>query len=117
MIRLPLKASIMFWWKDESGKHRQSTGRTRDVSERGVFVVTASHPHIGATIGLRMFLDAAFDAMALRIEIEGLVLRVERSRIKRRSGGFAVLSRQIILADSRQNLARGPVGAKDELIQ
>lgn len=91
-IRYPLETSIVFWWKDKNGTYQQNEGRGRDVSDRGVFVFAAACPPVGTSIGLRISLEGFPDAAsALRIEVEGQVLRVERSRTNKGNSGFAVL--------------------------
>jgi hypothetical protein len=100
-IRYPLETSVVFWWKDKNGIYQQNEGRGRDVSDRGAFVFAAACPPIGTSIGLRISLEGFPDAApALRIEVEGRVLRVEQSRSGERSSGFAVLLSNAIVAGS-----------------
>jgi hypothetical protein len=99
-IRYPLETSVVFWWKDENGTYQQNEGRGRDVSDRGAFVFAAACPPVGTAIGLRISLEGFRDAApALRIEVEGRVLRVEQSR-KQGNSGFAVLLSNAIVAGS-----------------
>ena len=90
-IRFPLPAPVVFWWTDENGNHQQSEGRSRDISESGTFVLAAVCPPLGASVGLRISLEAVPDATKiLPIEFDGHVLRVERANAGSESGGFAV---------------------------
>jgi hypothetical protein len=100
-IRYPLETSVVFWWKDESGTYQQSEGRGRDVSDRGAFVLAAACPPVGTSVGLRISVEEFADAApALRIEVEGRVLRVEQSRTGEGNSGFAVLLLNAIVAGS-----------------
>lgn len=100
-IRYPLEAAIVFWWKDENGILKQEQGRGRDASDRGAFIVSAACPPLGAAIGLTIFMEGLPDeAAALRIEVEGRVLRVERSEARAGNSGFAVLLSNAIVAGS-----------------
>ena len=93
-IRFPLQAPVVFWWTDENGNHQQSEGRSRDISESGTFVLAAVCPPLGASVGLRISLEAVPDATKiLPIEFDGHVLRVERVSAGSESSGFAVLKR------------------------
>jgi hypothetical protein len=100
-IRYPLEASVVFWWKDENGVLKQEQGRGRDASDRGAFIVSAVCPPVGTAIGLRIFMEGFPDeAAAVRIDVEGRVLRVERSEASAGNSGFAVLLSNAIVAGS-----------------
>jgi hypothetical protein len=100
-IRYPLETAVAFWWRDENGQNQQFEGRGRDVSDRGVFVFASTCPPVGTGIGLRISLDGLPDlAPALRIDVEGRVLRVEPARSGETSGGFAVMLSNAKVADS-----------------
>jgi hypothetical protein len=99
-IRFPLEASVIFFWKGANGMDQQGTGRSRDVSEHGVFVFTESCPPLGAKVDLSISLPEAGDiAQALRLQIEGHVLRVHDTSGAGDSG-FAVLSEQTLLKNN-----------------
>jgi hypothetical protein len=96
-----LEASVVFWWKDENGILKQEQGRGRDASDRGAFIVSAVCPPVGTAIGVRIFMEGFPDeAAALRIDVEGRVLRVERSKASAGNSGFAVLLSNAIVAGS-----------------
>jgi hypothetical protein len=100
-IRYPLEASVVFWWKDENGTYQQKEGRGRDASDRGAFVFAGACPPVGAGIGLRIFMEGCPDeAAALRIEVEGRVLRIEGSPTSGENIGFAVLLSNAMVARS-----------------
>ena len=100
-IRYPLEASVLFWWKDENGILKQEHGRGRDASDRGAFIVCAACPPLDTPIALTIFMEGLpGEAAALRIEVEGRVLRVERSESSAGNSGFAVLLSNAIVARS-----------------
>ena|ERR1700693_3178956 len=99
-IRFPLEVSVDFWWTDDAGTHRQGEGHSRNVSEGGAFVIAIDCPPLGASVGLRMVFDSFADGTrALRMEVEGRVLRVEPSVIGTGYGGFAILSNEALLEE------------------
>jgi hypothetical protein len=100
-IRYPLDASVLFWWKDESGIYRQNEGRGRDASDRGAFVLAADCPPVGTGIRLRICIEGFPDsAAALRIEVEGQILRIEEAWPSGGITGFAVLLSKALVPDS-----------------
>jgi hypothetical protein len=98
-IRYPLEASVVFWWKDEHGACKQEEGRGRDASDRGAFILSPECPPVGAGIRLRISMEG-FPNEAVRIDVEGRVLRVERGRASGRNSGFAVLLSNAVVAGS-----------------
>jgi hypothetical protein len=99
-IRFPLQAPVVFWWTDENGTHQQGEGRSRDISESGAFVFAAACPPLGASVGLRIWLEGAHDGTeTVPIEVDGLVRRVEQSDARNESSGFALLNRSWKLHD------------------
>ena len=100
-IRYPLEAPVVFWWRNENGVSKQEQGWGRDASDRGAFVVSAVCPPVGTAIGLRISMEGFPDeAAALRIDVKGRVLRVERSEASGGNDGFAVLLSNAIVAGS-----------------
>jgi hypothetical protein len=96
-----LEAAVVFWWKDENGILKEEQGRGRDASDRGAFIVSAVCPPVGTAIGLRIFMEGfADEAAAVRIDVEGRVLRVERGRASGENSGFAVLLSNAVVAGS-----------------
>jgi hypothetical protein len=90
-IRFPLEALTVFWWLD-SGVVKRSEGRTRDISEKGAFVLASTCPPQGIQIGFKFFLPAlsGFERRT-RVEADGHVLRVERAQGHEECEGFAIL--------------------------
>lgn len=99
-IRFPLEASVTFFWTSEAGMSRHGAGRSRDISEHGVFVLADDCPPLGSKIGLNISLPEFSDiAQALRVQIEGRVLRIDTGSGMGASG-FAVMSEQTLLAEN-----------------
>lgn len=93
-IRFPLQAPVVFWWRDENGNHQQGEGYSRDISESGAFVHGVSCPPLGASVGIKISLEAAAGATEMvPIEFHGHVLRVEEASAANENRGFAVLRR------------------------
>ena len=92
-IRFPLQVPVVFWWADENGTPRRDEGRTRDISESGVFVFAVTCPSLGVSVGLKISLEAIPDSIEIiLLEIDGRVVRIEKSDVAGdRSIGFAVL--------------------------
>lgn len=99
-IRYPLEAPVVFRWKDEGGVYQLGEGQSRDVSERGVFVIAANCPPTRADVELTIDFAALPTVMrAMQMEVEGRVVRVEPG-MGQRNGGFAVLAEQALLSES-----------------
>lgn len=106
-IRFPLEALTVFWWLD-SGVVKRSEGRTRDLSETGAFVLAGTCPPEGIQIGFKVFLPAlsGFERKT-RVEADGCVLRVERTRGREECDGFAILIEHILLRVNNDVFERG----------
>jgi hypothetical protein len=90
-MRLPLQTPVSFWWTNVDGTALQGEGRSRDVSEHGAFVFAPVCPPVGSSVMLLMALEGVPDGIGpLPVEIEGLVLRIERSPAGKEMGGFAI---------------------------
>ena len=99
-IRYPLPMPVTFLWNDIQGKPRQDQGLTRDIGLSGEFVLAGNCPAEGAPISLDILLPRAATAMrALRIQVEGTVVRVDHAESSARTTGFAVLNQRTVLAE------------------
>lgn len=112
-IRFPLEALTVFWWSD-TGVVKRSEGRTRDISETGVFVLANTCPPEGIQIGFKVFLPAlsGFERKT-RVEADGYVLRVERTPGRQACDGFAILIEHILLRVNNDIFERGEGGGSD----
>src|ERR1700733_3559862 len=94
-IRFPLEASVEFWWRDMGGRTHHGLGRSRDISEHGVFVLAARCPPKGDQVELNILIDELTETgELLQVHINGKVLRVDEISAEKEGFGFAVLSNQ-----------------------
>ena len=96
-IRYPLQLPASFSWEDEQDIVRQGEGRTRNISEKGVFVDAAMCPPIGSSVELHFTLPALSDTTRkMHVQHTGGTLRLEGKEQGEHSSGFAITSRKVI---------------------
>ena len=111
-MRYPLEAKVSFHWKDKDGIRRQGEGTSRDLSETGTFVFAPACPPVGSDVELKIsFAALPSAASALRMELEGRVLRVEQTTAGKGSGGFAVATNEATLRESDESAGEENAGA------
>lgn len=97
-LRYPLHASVIFLWEDGTGRRQESRGHTRDLGQKGAFIVAPTCPPNGAHVSLSIFLPAKVgDKRVLRIEAQGCVLRAEHAGRNAAGAGFAVSHQRVDL--------------------
>ena len=107
VIRFPLVARTVFWWVD-SGITKRSEGRTRDISEKGAFVLASICPPQGIEVGFNVFLPPLYGfEQRTWVEANGHVLRVEPAQGHEESQGFAILIEHIALLVNNDVPKRG----------
>jgi hypothetical protein len=102
-LRHALHARAVFAWDDANGERRESRGHTRDVGQRGAFVLTEQCPPRGACVSLSIFLPVVGpETRVMRMEVEARVLRSEATAEKGTIGpsGFAVSHQRVNLFSS-----------------
>jgi hypothetical protein len=100
VIRFPVQATAVFWWIDANGILQHGEGHIRDVSERGVFVVSDDCPPLGARVGLEFCLERfPGTTHSLGIHVDGHVLRVDELSEGRMGCGFAILNDDAMLEE------------------
>ena len=73
------------------GERQRGEGRSRDFSEHGAFVLTSICPPLGANVSFTIDLEGIPDEIGLLpVEVNGEVLRVERSADNSGAIGFAI---------------------------
>jgi hypothetical protein len=100
--RFPLDVPVVFWWTDANGVHEQGEGRCYDLSELGAFVFASACPQEGTHVGLRIPVS-----QALRMEMEGRIVRIEEIRSGKGRDGFAILSEEIVLRELDNSTREG----------
>jgi len=98
--RFELEATAQFSWTDSGGVHWQGQGRTRDISETGVFVCTPHCPPSGATVRLEVRASALSNS-GLMMHTRGQVVRVEAGEVASAAAGFAVSARSLKLRNCK----------------
>src|SRR5579872_3395432 len=77
-IRFPLEASVEFWWQGTEGTTLHGIGRSRDISEHGVFVLAEQCPPAGDRVELTILIDeVAHTGEFVQVHVKGNVLRVD----------------------------------------
>ncbi len=81
--RFPVHAPVIYQWVDEEGVQRQAGGFTRDISPKGIYVLSAVSPPIGMGVNFEVTLPPLVAASrGCQLKAHGKVVRVE-------SEGFA----------------------------
>ena len=100
-IRFPLEASVTFFWQDHAGIVHDGCGRSRDISEHGVFVISDLCPPLGSQVILRILLEEPPEvARTLRVQVNGHVLRVDEAMGGVRHQGFAIVTDEAMLKEN-----------------
>lgn len=107
--RFDLEATARFSWTDAGGVRWQGQGRTRDISETGVFVLTPDCPPSGATVRLEVR-ASALSKSGLMMQTRGHVVRVEATEAPVAAAGFAATTRSLKL----RNCKPGVTGRETE---
>ena len=98
--RYPLQVPVIYVWRDVYGNPHQDEGKTLDISSIGEFVLARNCPDEGAPITLDILLPRAPTAVrALRIQVEGIVVRVDQRENGKSTNGFAVANQKSVLSD------------------
>src|ERR1700722_11901899 len=104
-LRHALHARAIFAWEDASGERRESRGHTRDLGQRGAFVLTEQCPPRGACVSLSIFLPVVGpETRIMRMEVEAQVLRINAKSDNAKGtpdpSGFAVCHQRVNLFSS-----------------
>jgi hypothetical protein len=99
-LRYALHTEVAFSWTGDDGSPKDGRGQTRDVSQKGAYVLASSYPPRGSAVKMSISLPPAIDTgRILRMEAQGRVVRVDMRREPHGSVrfGFAVSNEQVIL--------------------
>ena len=99
-VRYALHTEVEFSWTGIDGALRDGRGETRDVSQKGAYVMASSYPPKGAVVRVVISLPPALGTgKPLRIEADARVVRVDLAGGPRDGGGcgFAVSNEQVLL--------------------
>jgi hypothetical protein len=98
-MRYPLRISVDYRWRDSQGTKRGGKGWTRNLSEEGAFVQTRDCPTVHDDVDLVLRiprLRTSSIVSAMRMTMEGRVVRVERNTEQGLDLGFAVQKRRTV---------------------
>jgi len=96
--RFDLQATARFSWKDAGGVRIEGQGLTRDISEKGVFVLTPQVPPSGTSVRLEVRAPS-LSGSDLLIQSRGQVVRVEGASQPQAGAGFAAATSSLKLRD------------------
>lgn len=110
-LRYALRARVVFAWDDAGGTRHESRGHTRDVGQKGTFVLAEECPARGASVSLSIFLPVmGTESRVLRLEVAGHVLRSGKGAVQAQdegslnesvaAAGFAVSHQRVDLFSS-----------------
>ena len=88
-IRFALRAPVSFFSQERGGVRLEGNGFTRDVSERGVFVLSDTQVPLGEAIQLEIVVYSPGTTSVVHMSAKGRLLRVEHSSGTEHMGGFA----------------------------
>lgn len=104
--RFDLNAPATYSWKERAGVRRTGHGRTRDVSECGLFVLADSLPPEGTTIEFEVSF-AFSDNSQIQMQAKGKVVRVEAGGNSGKTHGFAAATKVLWLQNPALNSTAG----------
>lgn len=105
--RCQLSLPVVFSWRDSTGRRQQGKGFTRNLSAAGLYLATQSPVPVGAAIRFETFLPPmSAESAALRMQGEGVVLRVEPLGPDKGWMGVATTSALVALSDTQRRYVR-----------
>lgn len=99
-LRYALHTEVEFFWISADGGSKDGRGETRDISQKGAYVVASTYPPKGAAVKISISLPPALDTgKSLRMEAKGHVVRVDSGHEPRGTFrcGFAVSNEEVRL--------------------
>lgn len=95
--RYRMAAEVTFTWLDSDGTNAKSSGRTRDISSKGMFIYSNVQPPEKADVQLELAFRPTKETQEFAMHVDGRVVRVEPSGRSGLQAGFAVLNRKYSL--------------------
>ena len=90
-VRYALHARVVFGWAETSGEKRESRGHTRNVGQKGTFIMSPDCPPKDTPITMTIFLPVnAGEKRMIRMAADGRVTRLEQPKGQPYLNGFAV---------------------------
>lgn len=96
-VRYPLQAPAVYSWTDCEGVTHESQGYTRDMSPRGIFIVSPDAPPHSTclTVTIHVPLPEGGRIRDIRIEAVGKVIRVDVADEPGDLNGFSVKNERV----------------------
>jgi len=87
-IRFQMGVPVLAQWQDDEGNAHEAAGFSRDISARGVFVVSSAPPPEATKVTIEVLIPNLREGSEeVHLRSEGLVVRVEE---KGRAAGCAI---------------------------
>jgi hypothetical protein len=103
-----MKVPVIFTWEKSRRGPLRGEGVTRDVSLNGAYVLSSTCPPLNATVHIEIRLAHFSSAPGILITARMRALRVDRTSLGKRKGGFAVVGKgfvsQSVLASSSHRI-------------
>jgi hypothetical protein len=113
--RFALKGSVSFFRQELDGVRSEGNGFTRDISERGLFVLTDAQVPLGEAVRLEIVFYSPGTNSVMRMTAKGQVLRAEPGCRGEHMGGFAAAISSVAfrngMADSGTQVAQSTPAA------
>ncbi len=99
-VRYPVETPVVFGWIDKGGHAQEGRGNTLNISPHGLRVTAMIKPPRGASVSVKIFFPLLTgESRSLRVEADGMVLRVDRGGTFS-AGSFSVQTRRMVLCAS-----------------
>src|ERR1700680_1883399 len=100
-LRFALRGFVSFSWQEREDLRLEGNGFTRDISERGVFVLTGAHVPLGEAIQMEIVFCSPGTNSVVRMIAEGHVLRVEPVSQSAHMGGCAAAISSLVFRNGK----------------
>jgi hypothetical protein len=114
--RYEMRVPVSFLWPSPPRRTHRGNGVTRDVSPKGVFVVSPSCPPLGTVVRIEVLLPSLQrNSSPIHMCGQATVVRVESGEGSAGAPGFAVeVAHFSLLSKSKLSTARTASSARDE---
>jgi PilZ domain-containing protein len=102
--RFNLNVPVRFMWEIRGTEPQSGKGSTRDVSLRGVFVISDTCPPARSSVRLNMMLSSTDGHADLVMRVRATVVRVESTDDSASLAGFAVATKGYVLERNNVSL-------------
>jgi hypothetical protein len=100
--RYALNAPVSFSWEKPGHVYHQAAGVTRDICEKGIFVLTDMCPPPDAALQIEVCFPAVGNGTTVQMLTRARVLRLELVDGGKTPGGFAVFCKSFALRNRKR---------------